>query len=54
MTEDMNNSGTSADGFVEGPAYQTPSSMRGATNAENVLEVDFDGFEGTIDILLNL
>ena len=54
MTEDMNNSGTPADGFVEGPAYQIPSSMRGATNAENVLEVDVDGFEGPLDILLNL
>ncbi|MEC9178360.1 MAG: ScpA family protein, partial [Pseudomonadota bacterium] len=28
--------------------------MRGATNAENVLEVDVDGFEGPLDILLNL
>ena len=54
MTEDMNNSGTPADGFVEGPAYQIPSSMRGAKNAENVLEVDVDGFEGPLDILLNL
>ena len=54
MTEDMNNSGTPADGFVEGPAYQIPSTMRGATNAENVLEVDVDGFEGPLDILLNL
>ena len=54
MTEDMNNSGTPANGFVEGPAYQIPSSMRGAANAENVLEVDVDGFEGPLDILLNL
>ena len=54
MTEEMNNSGTPADGFVEGPAYQIPSSMRGAANAENVLEVDVDGFEGPLDILLNL
>ena len=54
MTEDMNNSGAPADGFVEGPAYQIPSSMRGATNEENVLEVDVDGFEGPLDILLNL
>ena len=54
MTKDMNNSGVSADGFVEGPAYQIPSSMRGATNSDNVLEVDVDGFEGPLDILLNL
>ena len=54
MTDDMNNSSTPADGFVEGPAYQTPFSMREATNSENVLEVDVDGFEGPLDILLKL
>ncbi|MDP6223350.1 MAG: ScpA family protein [Candidatus Micropelagos thuwalensis] len=54
MTEDMNNSGTPAYGFVEGPAYQISSSMRGTTNTENVFEIDVDGFEGPLDILLNL
>ena len=54
MTEENNKSAASANGFVEGPAYQIPSSVKGATNEENVLEVDVDGFEGPLDILLNL
>ena len=54
MTEDLYKSGTPTDGFVEGPAYHTLSSIREVTNAENVLEVDVDGFEGPLDILLNL
>ena len=54
MTEENNNSAVSANGFVEGPAYQIPSSVKGTTNEENVLEVDVDGFEGPLDILLNL
>ncbi len=54
MTEENYNSATSANGFVEGPAYQIPSSVKGAANEKNVLEVDVDGFEGPLDILLNL
>lgn len=54
MNEEMNNTASEADGFIEGPAYQIPSSVKGATNEENVLEVDVDGFEGPLDILLNL
>lgn len=46
----MSDSVPAPDGFVEGPAYQMPASAAGG----DVLEVDVDGFEGPLDVLLNL